>query len=52
MAKPDARSKHTVVMPDDVWLKLRVAALEDGEDVSVILTRLAEQWLKNRKGGR
>jgi hypothetical protein len=49
----DAKTKHTVVMSDALWLKLRVAALEERQDVSEILSRLADDWLKSRKkGGR
>lgn len=53
MAKPerDERTKHTVVMEDGLWVRLKIAAAEDHDDVSAILARLADQWLRNRKGG-
>jgi hypothetical protein len=53
MGKRDAadRTKHTVVMEDALWVRLKIAAAEDHDDVSAILARLAEQWLKSRKGG-
>ena len=47
----DERTKHTIVMPDGLWVRLKVAAAEDHDDVSGILCRLAEQYLKTRKGG-
>lgn len=47
-----AKTKHTVVMADELWRRLRIAAFEDGQDVSEILTRLAEQYLKSRRSGR
>ena len=47
----DERAKHTVVMDDGLWVRLKIAAAEDHDDVSAILARLAEQWLKGRKAG-
>jgi len=47
----DARTKHTIVMPDSLWTRLRVAAIENHDDVSAILCRLAEDFLRGRKGG-
>jgi hypothetical protein len=46
------KSKHTVVIADELWRRLRIAAIEDGQDVSEILSRLAEQYLKSRRSGR
>jgi hypothetical protein len=46
------KSKHTVVMADELWRRLRIAAFEDGQDVSEILSRLAEQYLSRRSGRR
>lgn len=47
----DARTKNTIVMPDNLWTRPRVAALEKHDDMSAILCRLAEEFLRGRKGG-
>jgi len=46
------RRKTSLVVPDDLWLRLKIAALEDRTDVSSLLCRLAEDYLRSRKGGR
>jgi hypothetical protein len=38
-------------MSETLWIRLRLAAVEDRDDVSAILSRLAEDYLKSRKGG-
>ena len=46
------RRKTSLVVPDDLWIRLKIAAVEDRTDVSSLLCRLAEDYLKGRKGGR
>lgn len=46
------RYKTSLVMDRDLWIKLKVAAMEEGTDASALLSRLAEEYLKSRKGGR
>jgi hypothetical protein len=46
------RRKTSLVVPDDLWLRLKIAVLEDRTDVSSLLCRLAEDYLRSRKGGR
>ena len=53
--KPTAKSKDpnyiqtSVYLPKSLHLHLRVAAMQEGRDVSVLLAELAEQWLQSRK---
>jgi len=47
--------KTSLSIPEDLWKALRIAAIEDGEQVQVIITRLVEAYLKERarrKGGK
>jgi hypothetical protein len=46
------RRKTSIVIPDGLLRDLKFAALEERTDVSALLCRLAEQYLKARKGGR
>ncbi len=46
------RRKTSFVVPEDLWVRLKVAAAEERTDVSNLLCRLAEDYLKARKGGR
>jgi hypothetical protein len=46
------RRKTSFVVPDDLWIKLKVAAAEERTDVSALLCKLAEDYLRSRKGGR
>ena len=46
------RRKTSFVVPEDLSIRLKVAAAEERTDVSSILCRLAEEYLKGRKGGR
>ena len=50
--KVGPRRKTSLVVPDDLWIRLKIAAVEDRTDVSSLLCRLAEDYLKGRKGGR
>jgi len=47
--------KTSLAVPAEAWKALRIAAIEDGEQVQVIITRLVEAYLKDRarrKGGK
>jgi hypothetical protein len=46
------RRKTSLVVPEDLWIRLKVAAAEERTDVSSMLCKLAEEYLKGRKGGR
>jgi len=49
---PGPKKKTSITMPDDVLQGLRHAAVEERTDVSALLTRLAEHFLKTRQRGR
>ena len=51
MSKKEAsrRVKTSLVVSEPLWLKLKVAAAKERTDVSALLCRLAEAYL--RKGG-
>ncbi len=47
--------KTSLAVPEDLWKALRIAAIEDGEQVQVIIARLVAAYLKDRarrKGGK
>lgn len=47
--------KTSLSIPEDLWKALRIAAIEDGGQVQVIIARLVEAYLKDRarrKGGK
>jgi hypothetical protein len=46
------RRKTSLVIPDRLLHELKFAALAERTDVSSLLCRLAEDYLKRRKGGR
>ncbi len=46
------RKKTSVVIPDGLLQGLKHAAVEERTDVSALLCRLAEDYLKGRKGVR
>ena len=50
--KPDEMRKTSLVIPDALLQRLKVACVEERTDVSALLCRLAEEWLKTRKGVR
>jgi hypothetical protein len=53
MAPPkDKVVRTTLVLPDSLLHQLKIAAAEERTDVSRLLNRIAEDWLKARKGGR
>src|SRR5262249_61254486 len=55
MAKPtgaDTRMRTSLLIPRDLLHRLKVAAAEEQTDVSRLLCRIAEDYLKTRKGGR
>jgi len=46
-------STPNVVMPDDLWLELRMHALKEKTSASEIVRRLVSDYLKkSKKGGR
>ena len=47
-----ARSRTTIVLPEALLVRPKIAAAEDRTDVSALLVRAAEEYLKARKGGR
>jgi hypothetical protein len=46
------RRKTSIVIPDRLLQELKFAALKERTDVSALLGRLAEQYLKARRAGR
>lgn len=49
----ERRRKTSVVLPEELWVRLKVAAAEERTDVSALLCRLAQDYLaKSRKGAR
>jgi len=45
--------KTSLAVPAETWKALRIAAIEDGEQVQAIVARLVRQYLaKRRKGGK
>ncbi len=50
--KTTATKMLVVFRPPDLLARLRRAAEDKGLDVSALLCRLAENYLKRRKGGR
>ena len=48
----EPRRKTSLVLPESLWIRLKVAAAEERTDVSALLCRLAEAYLKARKGGK
>jgi hypothetical protein len=46
-------STPNVVMPDDLWLELRMQALKEGTSASEIVRRLVSDYLRKvKKGGK
>lgn len=48
----EPRRKTSLVLPESLWVRLKVAAAEERTDVSALLCRLAKDYLKARKGGK
>ncbi len=48
----ERRIKTSLVLPEDLWIRLKVAAAQERTDVSALLCRLAEDYLRARKGGK
>lgn len=46
------RRKTSFVVSEDLWIRLKVRAAQERTDVSALLCRLAEAYLKGVKGGR
>jgi len=46
------RRKTSIVIEDGLLQDLKHAAVEERVDVSTLLSRLAKDYLKTRKGGR
>lgn len=47
-----ARKKTSIVIDEDVLHRLTFVALKERTDVSALLRRLAEEYLRRRKGAR
>jgi len=51
--KAPKMSTPNVVMPDDLWLELRMQALKEKTSASEIVRRLVSDYLKkSKKGGK
>jgi len=48
----DTRMRTSLLIPPELLHRLKVAAAEEQTDVSRLLCRIAEDYLKGRKGGR
>lgn len=46
------RKKTSIAIPDGLLLALKHEAVEQRTDVSSLICRIAEDYLKRRKGGR
>jgi hypothetical protein len=46
------RKKTSIVIDEDLLHRLKFAALEERTDVSALLGRLVEEYLRRRKGAR
>jgi predicted CopG family antitoxin len=49
--KNGGKMVKTIVMPDNLWLELRMQALKEKTSASEILRRLASDYLKKSKKG-
>jgi predicted CopG family antitoxin len=49
--KPRKMSTPNIVMPDDLWLELRMQALKEKTSASEIVRRLVSDYLKKTKKG-
>ena len=45
-------ARTSLVIPEQLLVRLKHAAVEERTDVSALLCRIAEEWLAKRKGGR
>jgi hypothetical protein len=52
MRQAKRKTKTSIVIADGLLQQLKFAALEERTDVSALLCRLAEAYLKDRKGAR
>lgn len=50
--RPEERARTSLVIPQALLVRLKVAAAEERTDVSSLLCRLAEAFLKARKGAQ
>jgi CopG-like RHH_1 or ribbon-helix-helix domain, RHH_5 len=48
----DARTRTTIVLPESLLVRLKIAAAEERTDVSALLARAADDYLKAHKGGK
>jgi len=48
----EARTRTTIILPESLLVRLKIAAAEERTDVSALLVQAAEDYLKTRKGGR
>jgi hypothetical protein len=49
---PEMRVRTTIVLSASLLMRLKIAAAEERTDVSALLVRAAEEYLRARKGGR
>ncbi len=52
MGTKDTVVRTTLALPDSLLHQLKIAAAEERTNVGALLNRIAEEWLKARKGGR
>jgi hypothetical protein len=48
----EPRARTTIVLPEALLVRLKIAAAEERTDVSALLVQAAEAYLKARKGDR
>jgi hypothetical protein len=48
----EPKTRTTIVLPEALLVRLKIAAAEERTDVSALLVHAAEDYLKMRKGGR
>ena len=42
----------TAYLPQDLYIEMKVALVQDRKEMSELLSELAQQWLKVRAGGK
>lgn len=47
--KEGRKIKTSLILPEDLWIRLRVAAVEDRTEMSTIIARLVEAYLRERE---
>ena len=49
--KTERKQKTSLVLPESLWIRLKVAAAEEKTRVSGLICQVMEEYLKTRKGG-